>query len=193
MGATTPPDRRRSLFLFSFFLFSFFFFSLFYRVRATNFRPISISLHPRVRVFEFRIDSLSSSTLLDVDRDNKARLIGSYNRTDRCSLSHFIFIYIYSSRVDHGEIRACKFLLVEKMKRTIKENEPNCFRWILAIPSGKSKRNSKHDTQRWRIFNKRDLRIAVDPAVRISAYAAPLSFPYTRSQNFTVQSTILQS
>lgn len=114
---------------FSFFLFSFFlfFFSLFYRVRATNFRPISISLHPRVRVFEFRIDSLSSSTLLDVDRDNKARLIGSYNRTDRCSLSHFIFIYIYSSRVDHGEIRACKFLVVEKNEKDNKGKRTELF------------------------------------------------------------------
>lgn len=89
-------------------------------------------------------------------------------------LSFSFYIHLHSRRESITEkFERVSSSSLKKMKRTIKENEPNCFRWILAIPSGKSKRNSKHDTQRWRIFNKRDLRIAVDPAVRISAYAAP--------------------
>lgn len=82
--------------------------------------------------FSLRIDSLSSS-LLD-NRDNKARLIGSYNRTDRCSLSRFIHLLVL---VASRFIRVTeKFERISSARRikTI-ENERNCFLWILAIPT----------------------------------------------------------
>lgn len=70
--------------------------------------------------FSLRIDSLSSS-LLD-NRDNKARLIGSYNRTDRCSLSRFIHLRTRRESFHPSKIKTI-------------ENERNCFLWILAIPT----------------------------------------------------------
>lgn len=101
-----------------------FFFSLFSiacepiaRATRANFRPISISLYPRVRVFasnRFTFEFTSHD-----NRDNKARLIGSYNRTDRCSLSRFI--HLRSRRESfhpcHGEIRAYKLRSKNKDNR----------------------------------------------------------------------------
>lgn len=115
MGATTPPDRRRSLFL-------FFFLSFLSRASPSHARHAPTfaqfpSLYTRVFEFSLRIDSLSSS-LLD-NRDNKARLIGSYNRTDRCSLSRFIHLRTRreSFHPCHGEIRAYKLRSKNKDNR----------------------------------------------------------------------------
>lgn len=81
--------------------------------------------------FSLRIDSLSSS-LLD-NRDNKARLIGSYNRTDRCSLSRFIHLRSRHESFHRVTEKFERISFARKIK-TI-ENERNCFLWILAIPT----------------------------------------------------------
>lgn len=93
MGATTPPDRRRSLFLF----LSFFFFVSIARVspiatRANLRQPISI-LFQHARVFEFRVRFTFESTFFAIN--NEARLVGSCNRTDRDALFPFYLFDVF--------------------------------------------------------------------------------------------------
>lgn len=133
MGATTPPDRRRSLFLF--------FFSLFYRVRAHRTRDTR-QLSPNFHLFipacsSFRFESIHFrvhfSTIAIIRLALSDRII---EQIDALFLILFIYLFIYV-------VVASRFIRVtEKFERissarkikTI-ENERNCFLWILAIPT----------------------------------------------------------
>lgn len=129
MGATTPPDRRRSLFLF--------FFSLFYRVRAHRTRDTR-QLSPNFHLFipacsSFRFESIHFrvhfSTIAIIRLALSDRII---EQIDALFLILFIYVLVASRFIRVTE----KFERISSARRikTI-ENERNCFLWILAIPT----------------------------------------------------------
>lgn len=129
MGATTPPDRRRSLFLF--------FFSLFYRVRAHRTRDTR-QLSPNFHLFipacsSFRFESIHFrvhfSTIAIIRLALSDRII---EQIDALFLILFIYVVIASRFIRVTE----KFERISSARKikTI-ENERNCFLWILAIPT----------------------------------------------------------
>lgn len=129
MGATTPPDRRRSLFLF--------FFSLFYRVRAHRTRDTR-QLSPNFHLFipacsSFRFESIHFrvhfSTIAIIRLALSDRII---EQIDALFLVLFIYVVVASRFIRVTE----KFERISSARRikTI-ENERNCFLWILAIPT----------------------------------------------------------
>lgn len=129
MGATTPPDRRRSLFLF--------FFSLFYRVRAHRTRDTR-QLSPNFHLFipacsSFRFESIHFrvhfSTIAIIRLALSDRII---EQIDALFLILFIYVVVASRFIRVTE----KFERISSARKikTI-ENERNCFLWILAIPT----------------------------------------------------------
>lgn len=129
MGATTPPDRRRSLFLF--------FFSLFYRVRAHRTRDTR-QLSPNFHLFmpacsSFRFESIHFrvhfSTIAIIRLALSDRII---EQIDALFLILFIYVLVASRFIRVTE----KFERISCARKinTI-ENERNCFLWILAIPT----------------------------------------------------------
>lgn len=129
MGATTPPDRRRSLFLF--------FFSLFYRVRAHRTRDTR-QLSPNFHLFipacsSFRFESIHFrvhfSTIAIIRLALSDRII---EQIDALFLVLFIYVVVASRFIRVTE----KFERISSARKikTI-ENERNCFLWILAIPT----------------------------------------------------------
>lgn len=129
MGATTPPDRRRSLFLF--------FFSLFYRVRAHRTRDTR-QLSPNFHLFipacsSFRFESIHFrvhfSTIAIIRLALSDRII---EQIDALFLILFIYVLVASRFIRVTE----KFERISSARKikTI-ENERNCFLWILAIPT----------------------------------------------------------
>lgn len=129
MGATTPPDRRRSLFLF--------FFSLFYRVRAHRTRDTR-QLSPNFHLFipacsSFRFESIHFrvhfSTIAIIRLALSDRII---EQIDALFLVLFIYVLVASRFIRVTE----KFERISSARKikTI-ENERNCFLWILAIPT----------------------------------------------------------
>lgn len=129
MGATTPPDRRRSLFLF--------FFSLFYRVRAHRTRDTR-QLSPNFHLFipacsSFRFESIHFrvhfSTIAIIRLALSDRII---EQIDALFLILFIYVLVASRFIRDTE----KFERISSARKikTI-ENERNCFLWILAIPT----------------------------------------------------------
>lgn len=129
MGATTPPDRRRSLFLF--------FFSLFYRVRAHRTRDTR-QLSPNFHLFipacsSFRFESIHFrvhfSTIAIIRLALSDRII---EQIDALFLILFIYVLIASRFIRVTE-KFERISCARKIK-TI-ENERNCFLWILAIPT----------------------------------------------------------
>lgn len=129
MGATTPPDRRRSLFLF--------FFSLFYRVRAHRTRDTR-QLSPNFHLFipacsSFRFESIHFrvhfSTIAIIRLALSDRII---EQIDALFLVLFIYVVVTSRFIRVTE----KFERISSARKikTI-ENERNCFLWILAIPT----------------------------------------------------------
>lgn len=129
MGATTPPDRRRSLFLF--------FFSLFYRVRAHRTRDTR-QLSPNFHLFipacsSFRFESIHFrvhfSTIAIIRLALSDRII---EQIDALFLVLFIYVVVASRFIRVTE----KFERISSVRKikTI-ENERNCFLWILAIPT----------------------------------------------------------
>lgn len=129
MGATTPPDRRRSLFLF--------FFSLFYRVRAHRTRDTR-QLSPNFHLFipacsSFRFESIHFrvhfSTIAIIRLALSDRII---EQIDALFLILFIYVLVASRFIRVTE-KFERISCARKIK-TI-ENERNCFLWILAIPT----------------------------------------------------------
>lgn len=129
MGATTPPDRRRSLFLF--------FFSLFYRVRAHRTRDTR-QLSPNFHLFmpacsSFRFESIHFrvhfSTIAIIRLALSDRII---EQIDALFLILFIYVVVASRFIRVTE-KFERISCARKIK-TI-ENERNCFLWILAIPT----------------------------------------------------------
>lgn len=129
MGATTPPDRRRSLFLF--------FFSLFYRVRAHRTRDTR-QLSPNFHLFipacsSFRFESIHFrvhfSTIAIIRLALSDRII---EQIDALFLILFIYVVVASRFIRVTE----KFERISSARKikTI-ENERNYFLWILAIPT----------------------------------------------------------
>lgn len=129
MGATTPPDRRRSLFLF--------FFSLFYRVRAHRTRDTR-QLSPNFHLFipacsSFRFESIHFrvhfSTIAIIRLALSDRII---EQIDALFLVLFIYVVVASRFIRVTE----KFERISSARKikTI-ENERNCFLWILTIPT----------------------------------------------------------
>lgn len=129
MGATTPPDRRRSLFLF--------FFSLFYRVRAHRTRDTR-QLSPNFHLFipacsSFRFESIHFrvhfSTIAIIRLALSDRII---EQIDALFLILFIYVVVASRFIRVTE----KFERISSARKikTI-ENERNCFLCILAIPT----------------------------------------------------------
>lgn len=129
MGATTPPDRRRSLFLF--------FFSLFYRVRAHRTRDTR-QLSPNFHLFipacsSFRFESIHFrvhfSTIAIIRLALSDRII---EQIDALFLVLFIYVVVASRFIRVTE----KFERISSARKikTI-ENVRNCFLWILAIPT----------------------------------------------------------
>lgn len=129
MGATTPPDRRRSLFLF--------FFSLFYCVRAHRTRDTR-QLSPNFHLFipaclSFRFESIHFrvhfSTIAIIRLALSDRII---EQIDALFLVLFIYVVVASRFIRVTE----KFERISSARKikTI-ENERNCFLWILAIPT----------------------------------------------------------
>lgn len=129
MGATTPPDRRRSLFLF--------FFSLFYCVRAHRTRDTR-QLSPNFHLFipacsSFCFESIHFrvhfSTIAIIRLALSDRII---EQIDALFLVLFIYVVVASRFIRVTE----KFERISSARKikTI-ENERNCFLWILAIPT----------------------------------------------------------
>lgn len=114
MGATTPPDRRRSLFLF--------FFSLFYRVRVHRTRDTR-QLSPNFHLFipacsSFRFESIHFrvhfSTIAIIRLALSDRII---EQIDALFLVLFIYVVVASRFIRHGEIRAYKLRSKNKDNR----------------------------------------------------------------------------